>query len=173
MSKIGQEALYGMFSLSACHVLFGGSWLLDYSVNCEGHDQGQALTFTCLPLPHKYNPRDRCEKILFMSEIRVERTISKSKTLFVLLLVDPNLSEEVTPFHLLIQSPLNDFRDETFYDLKPLNDHYLPLEYRPTVSFNITCDEYFEIFNKLMNVSLMHSIGLRKMLLRVSRTLIC
>jgi len=45
MSKIRDNALYGMFSLSACHILFGGSWLIDYVVNCNGHDQGQTLTF--------------------------------------------------------------------------------------------------------------------------------
>ena len=58
MSKIRVEALYGMFSLSACHTLFGGSWLFDYGVSCKGHDQGQALTFALLPPPHKCDPRD-------------------------------------------------------------------------------------------------------------------
>jgi len=38
MSKIRGEALYRMFSLSDCHTLFGGLWLIDYGVNCKGHD---------------------------------------------------------------------------------------------------------------------------------------
>ena len=44
MSKIREETLYGMFSLSVCHTLFDGSWLIDYGY--KGYDQGQALTFT-------------------------------------------------------------------------------------------------------------------------------
>ena len=42
MSKIRDKALYRMFSLSACHTLFVGSWLIDYGVNYKGHNQGQA-----------------------------------------------------------------------------------------------------------------------------------
>jgi len=38
MSKIRDEALYGMFSLSVYHTLFGGSWLFDCGVNYKGHD---------------------------------------------------------------------------------------------------------------------------------------
>jgi len=34
----------------------------------------------------------------------------------------------------------------------PLDDHYLPLEYKHTLSFGMSCDEYIEIFNKLTNV---------------------
>jgi len=119
-----------MFSFSACHTLLGESWLFDYGVNCDGHDQGQALPFASLPppvltfaslsAPHKYNPRKQCEKILFMCETGVERTISKSKSSIVLLLVEPNTSEEVTLFHPFIQSPLNEFWDETFYVSSPL-----------------------------------------------------
>jgi len=33
----------------------------------------------------------------------------------------------------------------------PLDDHCLPLEYKPTLTFNMSCDEYIEIFNKLMS----------------------
>jgi len=51
------------------------------------------------------------KKSSFMSETQVERIISKSKSLFALLLVEQNTSEEVTLFHPLIQSPLNAFYD--------------------------------------------------------------
>jgi len=71
MSKIGDEALYEICFLSACHTLFGGSSLFHYGVDCKGHDQGQALTFASLLLPYEYNLREGCEKILFMSETRV------------------------------------------------------------------------------------------------------
>ena len=49
MSKIRDEALYGMFSFSACHILFSRSWLFDYGENYEGYDQGKALTFGSFP----------------------------------------------------------------------------------------------------------------------------
>jgi len=35
----------------------------------------------------------------------------------------------------------------------PLDDHYLSLEFNPTLSFNMSCDECIGIFNKLMNAS--------------------
>ena len=88
MSKIGDEALYGMFALSACHTLFGVSWLIDCAVNHKGHDQGQALTCASLPPLHKYNPKEGCEKILFISKTRVEKIISKNMALFTLLLFE-------------------------------------------------------------------------------------
>jgi len=56
MSKIRDDALYEMFSLSAYYTLFGGSWLIDYGLNYKRHDQGQALTLISLAPPHKYNP---------------------------------------------------------------------------------------------------------------------
>jgi len=83
-------------------------------------------------------------------------------------LVEANTSDEVAPFHPFIRPPLNEF-----YSVKPLDDHFLPLEYKPAISFDMSCDEYIEIFNKLMNLGLIHSIGLRKRLLKISRTLIC
>jgi len=88
--------------------------------------------------------------ILFISEAQVERTINKKRILFALLFVEPITTNEVTPFHLFIQSPLK-FWDEIFYGVKPLDDQCLPFEYRPTLSFNMSCDEYIEIFNKLMS----------------------
>ena len=111
-----------MFSSNACHTLFGGSWLFDYGVNYKGYDQGQALTFASLSPPYEYNPREGCEKILFISETWVERTISKSKSLFALLLVELNTSEEVTSFQPFIRSPLNELWDETFYGRMPFGD---------------------------------------------------
>ena len=67
------------------------------------------------PLAHKYKLREGCEEILFISEIGVQRNISKSKSLFLLLLMEPNISEEVTPFHPFVQSPLNEF-----FEINPL-----------------------------------------------------
>ena len=55
------------------------------------------------------------------------------------------------PFHTFIQSPLNDFQDQTFYGVKLVDDLGLPLEYKPMLSFDMSCDEYIEIFNKLMS----------------------
>ena len=35
--------------------------------------------------------------------------------------------------------------------MKLVDDLGLPLEYKPMLSFDMSCDEYIEIFNKLMN----------------------
>jgi len=71
-----------MFPLSACQTLLIGLWLFDYRMSCKRYDsykhQGLALTFASLPLHHKYNPRKGCEKIIFMREMRVESTSTKS-----------------------------------------------------------------------------------------------
>jgi len=113
-----------MFSLRACHTLFGGSWLFDHDVNCKGYDfyknHGQSLNFASLPLPHKYNPGEGCEKSLFVSETQMERTISESKLIFVVVLVELNTSEEVITFHFFIQSLLNKLWDETLHGIMPL-----------------------------------------------------
>jgi len=50
-----------------------------------------------------------------------------------------------------MKSPLNEFWDETVHGEMPLNYQCLPLEYKPTLSFDISCDKYIEIFNKLMS----------------------
>jgi len=47
VSKTRDEVLYEMFSLRARYTLFGGSWLIDYGVNCKGHEQVQALINIC------------------------------------------------------------------------------------------------------------------------------
>jgi len=46
-----------------------------------------------------------------MSEIRVEKAISKSKPLFSLLMVEANTSEVVKPLHPLAQLLLREFDD--------------------------------------------------------------
>ena len=46
-----------------------------------------------------------------MSETQVERAIRKSKSLFALLMVESNNSEEVKPLHLLTQSLFKEFKD--------------------------------------------------------------
>jgi len=51
-----------------------------------------------------------CEKSLCTSEIRDEKTISKSKPLIALLLVEANISELVKLLHPLHQLTLNDFK---------------------------------------------------------------
>ena len=110
--------MYGMFPLSVSHTLFSGSWLFDYGVNIKGHDQGQALMFTSIPPPLKYNLRMGCKKIPIISETLVKRSISKSKILFA-------LSKKVTPFYPFTESPLNEFWDEIFYGVMPLDDDCL------------------------------------------------
>ena len=115
--------------------------MFDYGVSVKGHNtykiQGQALTLASLSSPHKYNPRKGCEKILFISEPQVDITISKSKSLFALLLVEPNTSKEV---------PLAEFRNETFHSVMPLDDQCLPFEYKPTLCCDMNCDEYIVVF---------------------------
>jgi len=46
-----------------------------------------------------------------MSKTRVKRAISKSKPLFVLLMVESNICEVVKPLHPLAQSLLKEFED--------------------------------------------------------------
>jgi len=52
-----------------------------------------------------------------MSKTRVERVISKSKPLFVLLMVESNTCEGVKPIHPLAQSLLREFVNVFFNDL--------------------------------------------------------
>ena len=52
-----------------------------------------------------------------MSETWVERTISKNKPLFALLMVESNTSKEVKPLHPLAQSLLREFEDVFLNDL--------------------------------------------------------
>ena len=142
MSKSRYDTLYGMFSFSAYQITLGGSWFFNHSMNCKGHNsyknQGHPLTFASSPTPHKYNSRERCAKILFMNETQIERTISKGKSLFALFLIEPNISEKLILFHPFVQPPLNGFCNETFYGVMPLDDQCLPLEYKPTVSFDMS-----------------------------------
>jgi len=73
-------------------------------------------------------------------------------SLFILFLIEPTTSEELAPFHPLVQSPLNEFWGEIFHSVMPLDDQCLPLDYnKPTLSFGISCDEYIELFNKVMS----------------------
>jgi len=102
-----------MLALRACQTLVGGQWLFDCCVSYNGYNsykhQRQALSISSLPPPHKYKPREGCEKSLYTSEIWDERTISNSKPLITLLLVEANTSEKVKPLHPLHQFTLNDF----------------------------------------------------------------
>jgi len=52
-----------------------------------------------------------------MSETWVKRAISKSKPLFVIILVESNTSEKVKPLHHLAQSLLKDFEDVFLNDV--------------------------------------------------------
>ena len=101
------------FSSVFVTLFFCTSWLLDYGVNCKGHDsykhQGQALTSASISPPHKCNLRESYEKILFMSEIRVKRTINKMKLLVALLLVEPNTSQKSDTLSPLNSITFNEF----------------------------------------------------------------
>ena len=109
MSKLRNEILYGMFPIDVYHVS------LNYYVSCKDHNsyqhQGQALAFAHLPPPLNYEPRERYEKNLLITEAQVKRTISKSKSLITLLLVELNTSEEVKFLHPLHKSTMNDVRN--------------------------------------------------------------
>ena len=61
-----------------------------------------------------------------MSKTRDERTISKSKPIFSLFLVDSNIIEELTALLSLLQSPLNECWDEAFHGVMPFKDYHLP-----------------------------------------------
>jgi len=45
------------------------------------------------PPSHKFEPRDGYEKSFLTKETRIERNISKRKSLVALLLVEPNIRE--------------------------------------------------------------------------------
>jgi len=65
-----------------------------------------------LPLkPLKFKLGKGIEKSLYMSGTWVERAISKSKSLFALLLVESHTSEEVALLHPFAQSLLREFED--------------------------------------------------------------
>jgi len=106
MNNFQDGVLDVMSPLSVCKTLRGGSWLCDYYDSYDGHDLHkhlrQALKLASLPAPHKYNPRERCEKIFFIRERQAERTTCKNKSLVALFLVESNTSQKVTPFHSLI-----------------------------------------------------------------------
>ena len=69
-----------------------------------------------------------------------------------LLVLQPNISKEVTTLHPLIRKPLNEFWNEVFHEVMLLDDYHLPLECQSPLSFDISCDDDIRIFNKLMNV---------------------
>jgi len=52
-----------------------------------------------------------------MNETQIERAISKSKTLFSLLMVEENASDGAKPIHPITQSLLREFEDVVRNDL--------------------------------------------------------
>ena len=87
------EVLCDVPPIDACHLLLGRPWLFDNHMIYDGHANTYAfmymdhnLTLTSLPPPQllKSMPGMGSEKSLFMSETRLERAISKSKSLSVL-----------------------------------------------------------------------------------------
>jgi len=71
-----------------------------YALKFKGHNLSLGPLLT--PKPLKFKLGKGSEKILYIRETRVERTISKSKPLFALLLVESNTSEEVKPPYILL-----------------------------------------------------------------------
>jgi len=74
---------------------------------------GCNLTLTSLPPPKLLKSKlgKGSEKSLFISEMRVERAISKSNSVFALLLIESNTREEVTPIYPLAQSLLRELEN--------------------------------------------------------------
>jgi len=60
-----------------------------------------------------------------MSEIWDEGTISMSKFMYVLLLLESK-HDKVTPLHPVIQSPLNEFSNEVYHSVISLGDYQMP-----------------------------------------------
>ena len=96
--------------MDAYHVLLHRPWLFNNHVIHDRHTntyafmyKGHSLTLAPLvqPKPLKFKLGKKSEKSLYMSQTQVERAISKSKPLFVLLMVESNTSEEVKPLHPL------------------------------------------------------------------------
>ena len=86
-----------------------------------------------------------------MSETRDERTISKNKNTFSLLLANSSMREEVTRLYPLVQSPFNEFWNEAVHGAMTLNDCHIFLKYESPLSFDMNCDNYLGIFNKVMS----------------------
>ena len=118
-----------------------------------------------------------------MSKIQDERTIRKGKPLIALLLVRPSMSKEVKPLHLFHQSTLKDFGNvlpfsighfcnEAFCGVMLLDYYHVPFVCERPYSFYMSCEEYMEIFNKLISDRPYAFSYLWKRALRVSRTLI-
>lgn len=158
-----------MSPLSASHVLLVRSWMVDCCVSYNGHffykHQGQELAISSYPPPRKYKPREGCEKSLYMSEIRDERTISKSKHLINLFLVEPNTCEGGEPLPLIARQEPKDEILEKLIPKVPLPitmvlgesicdgdqaTRATSLEYD---EFKLSCDEFVDIFNELMRLS--------------------
>ena len=90
-------------------------------------------------------------KNLYISEIQLERIISNNNHVIAILSEDSNTREEVTCFQPLSQTSLNEFWDEAFHGVIPLDDYHLPFKSKPPSSFDMSCDEYIEIFNNSMS----------------------
>jgi len=94
--------------------------LYDNHVIYDGHANIYALkhkhtshTLASLPPPKPHNVKQGkgSEESLYLSETRIKRVISKSKTLFALLVVESNTSKEVKPLHNLAQLLLKECKD--------------------------------------------------------------
>jgi len=48
---------------------------------------------------------------------------------------------------------LNEPWNEAYHGVMSLNDYNLPLQCEPPLSFDMTCDEYIKIFDKLMSTT--------------------
>jgi len=81
--------------------------------------KGCSLTLTPLPPPKnlKIKSGKGSDKSLYISETRVERAISKSKSLFALLIVESNITEVVKPLYPHTQLLLREFEDVFSNDL--------------------------------------------------------
>jgi len=108
--------------LDACHLLLGRPWQFDKGVIYNGTAStytfkvnGRNYPLTPLPLNQIQNVKtnfwegDTSEKTLFLSETRVQRSISKGKPIYALLVLEEGEGE--TPLHRLAQPLVYEYLD--------------------------------------------------------------
>ena len=114
------------------------------------------------PGPHKAKPRKGSEKSPRKSETWEECATSKSKLQIALVIVKPNKSQGVKPLRIVTRQELEDETPKATIPKVPLpfkvvlgegpyaNDEATSNTFHEYDDFEITCDEYVQIFNELM-----------------------
>ena len=114
------------------------------------------------PGPHKAKPRKGSKKSPRKSETWEECATSKSKLQIALVMVKPNKSQGVKPLRIVTRQELEDETPKAPIPKVPLpinmvlgEDPFVSDQATSDISceyddFEISCDEYVEIFNELM-----------------------